>query len=480
MPISSYFKRDGAARGLVTLKLIAIAVLVLIFLIPVSMVRGLINERQFRQQDVVREIGNTWGAPQTLAGPILVVPYNPLTTEGKRKEDETKYAYFLPEKLDVSGTVAVEIRSRGIYDVPVYSAALEAAGFFRAPDIKLLSLKPEQMRWDKAQVVVGLPDLRGVREEISLDWAGAKTTFAPGVVAPVVPTGVSAAVALQLSEGADARQGVTYPFTINLNTHGSEQLFFVPVGKETNVAMNGNWPSPSFSGAFLPESRELKSDGFTATWRVLDLNRDLPQQWVDGDGYGRQLGFAGTAEGLRFEPERFIPFPGDHPVKAGFSSDQGAFGVRLFTPVDIYQKSLRSVKYGISVIALVFVVIFFVEFSARKRVHPVQYVLIGLALVIYYTLLLALAEHIRFGWAYLIASFAVIGLNTLFVRSAMESGVRALLTGGILTLFYGFVYILLQLEDYALLLGSIALFITLAIIMFLSRKIDWYGTERIT
>ena len=478
MPISSYFKRDGVARGSVTLKLIAIAVLVLIFLIPVSMVRGLINERQFRQQDVAREVGNTWGAPQTLAGPILVVPYHTLTTEGKRKEDETKYAYFLPDKLGVSGTVAVEIRSRGIYDVPVYSAALGATGFFRAPDIKLLSLKPEQMRWDKAQLVVGLPDLRGVREEISLDWAGAKTTFAPGVVAPVVPTGVSAAVALQLSEGAEARQGVTYPFTINLNTRGSEQLFFVPVGKETSVALNGNWPSPSFTGAFLPESRALRADGFTANWRVLDLNRDLSQQWVDGDG--RQLGFAGMSEGARFEPEGFMPFPGDPPTKAGFSSDHGVFGVRLFTPVDIYQKSLRSVKYGISVIALVFVVIFFVEFSARKRVHPVQYVLIGLALVIYYTLLLAFAEHLRFGWAYLIASVAVIGLNTLFVRSAMESGVRALLTGGILTMFYGFVYILLQLEDYALLLGSVALFITLAIIMYLSRKIDWYGTERIT
>lgn len=470
--------RDG--RNSITLKLIAVAVLVLIFLIPVSMVKGLIQERQFRQQDVMREVDNTWGQAQTIVGPVLVVPYGVLQYGAQYKDQvssvPTGFAYFLPETLAVDGKVEVEVRSRGIYDVPVYGAKLTVSGVFPAPDVKSLNLASSQMRWQQASLVLGLPDLRGVREQIKLGWNGEEYLFTSGVTVPVVPGGVSVSVPLALnSTGDSVVPDKQYKFSLTLDTRGSDVLSFVPVGKETSVKLTSNWPEPSFTGAFLPTERSVGASGFTAAWRVLDLNRNFPQQWTSQDQM--QLGFASYDN---WKSPRSVSYFGigrfDEPAPYQSSIDQnGAFGVRLLLPSDIYEKSMRSAKYGIAVIALVFVIIFFVELSAKRRVHAVQYVLIGLALVIYYTLLLSLAEHLRFGWAYLIASAAVIGMNTLFAKSVMQSGSRALLAGSILTVFYGFVYILLQLEDYAFLFGSIALFLILAVIMFLSRKIEWYS-----
>jgi len=456
-----------------TLKLIAIAALVLIFLIPVSLVKGLVSERQFRQDNVAREVASSWGGVQTIAGPVLAVPYSVTVKDQSQTRDVIEHAYFLPETFGVLGNVDVEIRSRGIYDVPLYTTKLTAKGIFNAPEIASLGLAPTQMRWGEAFLVLGIPDLRGVKEQIKLEWPGSNGIFRPGVTTAVVSSGVRAPVTLGLNEQGVPQPGRSYSYSITADLRGSEQLMFVPAAKTTDVKLTSVWPNPSFVGAFLPSERTVGDTGFTASWRVLDVNRNLPEKWT-GNKAMLQFAFADGMVKPAAEPYRGGYYP-DQPTVADGNS--GVFGVRMFLPVDVYQKTMRSAKYGIAVIALVFVVVFFVELSAKRRVHPVQYVLIGLALVIYYTLLLSLSEHLRFLYAYLISSLAIIGMVTLFIKSVLESSTRAIMTGGILTVFYLFVYVLLQLEDYALLLGSIALFLILAVIMMLSRRINWYGEE---
>lgn len=465
----SLFKPEGSARNSLVLKLIAITVLVLIFMIPVATLHGLIQERQFRQQGAAQEVGSSWGRPQTVIGPFLAIPYHPLDAQQRVNFEITHTAYFLPETIDVDGTITTQIRSRGIYDVPVYETELKLKGNFAAPDISPLGLGPNQMVWNQSRLMLGVPDLRGISEAIPLQWRGETKTFQPGVIGTVVPSGVSTLVPLAVnSTTQNAMSNTDYAFSVDLKLRGSEHLMFAPIGKTMTVDLVGDWPAPSFAGAFLPTEREVKDDGFSANWKVLDLNRSTPQAWKSEEVVA--FGFAyPTSPDTRYDPYG----------KGMMLQQEGGdtFGVRLFLPVDIYQKSMRSAKYGIAVIALVFVVIFFIEMAAKRRIHPVQYALIGLSLIVYYTLLLSLAEHIRFGLAYLIASVATIGLITLFIRSIMESTSRAFLTGGVLTVFYGFIYILLQLEDYALLLGSLALFGILAMIMYLSRRIDWYGVD---
>lgn len=446
----------------------------MLFLIPSSLVNNIVNERSARQQNTIAEVSASWGRPQTLVGPILVVPYNKRVAADKPLE--TEYAYFLPDTLAASGRVDVEIRSRDIYDVPVYASVLDFEGSFSAPDINGLGLDPQDMRYSESFVVFGLPDLRGVREQIEMQWNTSKVSFSPGVKGFAVSSGVSAPVSLALSGQPQIPVPTRYAFSVKFDLRGSQALAFMPIGKETKVKLVSNWAYPSFDGAFLPTTHTITDSGFEAEWTVLDLNRAFPQKWTDKESYG--FGFSG-GEAIAypktdFDGRFFEPVYPTMEGKGGQVIDD-AFGVRLLQPVDLYQKTQRSAKYGIAVIALVFVVIFFTELTARRRIHPVQYALVGFALVVFYTLLLSLAEYIRFGWAYLVASAAVIGMVTLFSKSIMESWKRALMGGGVLTLFYGFVYVLLQLTDYALLLGSIALFVILGAIMWVSRRIDWYG-----
>ncbi len=437
-----------------TFKTVAIAVLIIIFLIPSFMVQGLIRDRSSRKDSATEEVSSKWGNAQALIGPILVIPY----VEGL----QVREAYFLPEELTIKGEANSEVRSRGIYDVPVYDVKGTVQGRFGTPNIQALNLSSSQMRWGEASVVMGVSDLRGIKEQVTLRWGNQDIPFQTGVSQSNLTSGVIARVPVAAIDPASpATQN--YPFSFSVNLRGSKDLSFVPVGKSTNVELTSDWVSPSFDGAFLPESHTVDENGFKASWHILDLNRSFAAQWTDKNSVSLQ--------GLspKYSEESY-----------GYDStveQSDAFGVRFFLPVDIYQKTTRSAKYAIAVIALVFVVVFFTEVTSRRRVHPVQYTLIGLALLIFYTLLLSLSEYIRFGYAYLIASIAIIGMVTTFVKSVMKSTQRGLTAGGILTIMYGFVYILLQMEEYTLLIGSIALFIILGAIMVASRRIDWYGDE---
>ncbi len=425
-------------RDSVTFKLFAIGVLILALMIPTAMIMGLVSEREYTSQNAVSELSSKWGEMQTITGPILTVPYRAYVKDEKGKIIETiEYAHFLPDDLKISGGVQPETRYRGIFEVVVYNTKLTFAGVFSHPNLQDWNLPVESVLWENAFVAVGIPDMRGIQQLVELQWNDSTLVFNPGIeTREVLNAGVSVATPL-LADNAGQ-----YTFSFELNLNGSRELNFTPLGRETLARLTSNWPDPSFSGAFLPDQRTVSPDGFEAEWRVLHLNRNYPQQWR-----------------------------GSQPELSG-----SVFGVTLLVPVDHYQKTMRSAKYAIMFLVLTFMTFFFVEVLNKRRIHPFQYILVGLALVIFYLLLLSFAEHIPFNYAYGIGSFAVIGLITAYSRSIFRQTRLTLLTAGVLTLLYSLMFVILQLQDYALLMGSIGLFVVLAIVMYVSRNIDWYGT----
>ena len=424
-------------RGSISLRIMTIGVLVLLLLIPVAMIRSLIRERENLREEVVTEVSGKWSDSQTLAGPIVSVPYKEYyKTEDGELIERIGYAYFLPDQLHVAGTIVPEVRYRSIYEVVVYTTHLEIQGDFSRPDLAAFDIAPEHILWDDATITVGLTDMRGINEAVMLDWQGQDRTFGPGTNKDLFESGITA----RLDLSADSLPGTRLAFQFRLNLNGSRALHFVPAGKETLVEITSSWTDPSFNGAFLPDERVVGADGFSALWKVLHLNRNYPQQWL-GDQY------------------RMLP---------------SSFGVRLLVPVDAYQKSMRSAKYAILFISLTFLTFFFIEVMNSKRIHPIQYIMIGFALSIFYLLLISLSEHLGFDFAFILASLAVVLLITLYSVALFKSRRLTLLTALMLVLMYGFIFILLQLQDYALLIGSLGLFCVLTAFMYFSRKIDWY------
>lgn len=456
---SAFEKINRKIKNSITIRLLSIGFLVLILLIPTSMIESLIREREYRRGDVIREVSEKWGNSQTITGPVLTVPYVIYTkyydNEAKiEKFNKTKaYAHFLPDNLTIDGAIAPEIRKRSIYKVILYSANLKLTGKFSSPDFKDLGINEQNVLWDEAFVSVGIPDMKGIRDNIDLKWNTEKYAFNPGIETnDVIGAGLSVKVKINPSKESERIENnmiidttkKSYVFAFDLNLNGSSFLNFIPIGKETNVTINSTWAHPSFSGASLPDEHTITADGFTAHWKELHLNRNYPQQWLGN-------------------------------VHNVYDS---AFGVDLLLAVDEYQKSTRSAKYAIMFISFTFLIFFFIEIRNKKRIHPIQFILVGLALTIFYALLLSLSEHIHFNSAYLISSAAIIGMIGLYSITIFKNKKLTALMSGVLVLLYGFIYTILQLEDYALLMGSIGLFIVLAVIMYLSRKIDWYAIAK--
>ena len=424
--------KDSISLKLVFMGLVAVALIV-----PLVMIAGFVDDRAKTRDEAAAEIGRSWGDRQSLLGPVVVVPFEEtLTPEGSTARTLVRHAYFLPETLRISGAIDPETRYRGIYDVIVYTARLTFSGQFGAPDFSNWSVNPDDIRWDEAFVAFGVTDMRGIKDAVTLTWADGEVNFSSGTdgAVPVVPAGVSARV--------DVRQGAAFSFDLALD--GSRALQFVPVGKTTSVELTSPWPSPSFNGAFLPDERTISDDGFTASWQVLDLNRPYGQQWRDQAG------------GL-FE---------------------SAFGLSLAVPVDEYRKTMRAVRYAILIIVLTLLAFFIIEVRFRKRAHPFQYLLVGLALCLFYLILLSLSEKMPFNWAYCIGGVATISLIALYVRALFASRPLGLLTTVVLAVLYSFTFTLLQLEDHALLVGSVGLFVLLAITMYLTRNFEQLTTGR--
>ncbi|MBN1250990.1 MAG: cell envelope integrity protein CreD [Bacteroidales bacterium] len=434
----SFFEKLNIwVRNSLTIRLLSIGFMILILLIPASMIESLISERQYRNDDAKREVSAIWGEIQTISGPVLTVPFKKsYVNEKKEIYTQTEYAHFLPENLAIESVIEPEKRHRGIYDVVVYTTDLKFSGKFNKTNFDDWNIPDKDILWKEAYLAVGITDMRGIKNEMKLNFDKNVFPFNPGLENnDVISTGVSTRI--NISENNE----IENEFTFNIKLRGSEELYFIPVGKTTEINMKSIWSNPSFQGAYLPENHNITKDGFDANWKVLHLNRNYPQKWL-----GSQYQIANSA-----------------------------FGVSLIIPVDHYQKSMRSAKYAIMIISFTFLIFFFVEVLNKKRIHPIQYLLVGLALIIFYALLLAISEHLNFNIAYAISSIATISLITLYSKSIFKDNLQTAITGLTLIILYVFIYITLQLQDYALLMGSIGLFIVMAIVMYLSKKINWYS-----
>jgi len=425
----------GWYRNSATLKVLGIAVLALLLLIPASMVMNLVRERENEFNTVAIEIGQKWGFPQTMTGPIITIPYvvQYLDSDGKMRSTRHN-AHFLPETLNISSNVNPELRYRGIYSVIVYSSKIKISGTFPKPDFSSWKIENGDILWNEAYIEFGVSDMRGIKNQAKISLNNIEYEVNPGCSKEIFETGISSLL-LSTSNKID--------FALNLDLNGSNQLYFTPIGKTTNVTCESNWNNPSFDGAFLPDKRDVNEKGFTASWSILHLNRSYPQQWTDSN----------------------------------YQVSESQFGVKLLLPVDHYQKSMRSAKYAIMFIGLTFLAFFFIEILNRKKIHPIQYLLVGAALCIFYTLLLSLSEHIGFLWAYILAAIAIISLISTYTYSILSNMRLVAITSGILVVLYLYLFTILQLQDYALLMGSVGLFVVLAIVMYISRKINWYGDQ---
>ncbi len=419
----------------VTFKLIIIGLLILIMLIPGAMIRNLISEREQTQLDVISEIGSKWGYGQTLTGPVLSIPYYHYVEQEDKTYREIRFAHFLPGALEVDAEITPEIRYRGIYRTVVYNTLLKVSGSFDFPDTDKLKIERSSVLMDDAFVQVGITDMRGIQQALPFEWDRQTEEIEPGI-----PTGDISGSGFHAKIPLEERDRFDFQFELSLN--GSDHLYFVPVGKSTNIRLRSSWRHPRFDGAFLPDRRDITDGGFEAEWNVLHLNRNYPQSWKG----------------------------------SSYQTDESAFGCFLILPVDQYQKTMRSAKYAIMFIALTFMIFFFVEILNRRRIHPVQYLLVGLSISIFYVLLLSLGEQIGFNLSYLVSSVAIVGLITAYVTGIFRNIKLTLILGICLVGLYAFLFILIQLKDYALLLGSIGLFIVMGLIMYTSRNVDWYST----
>jgi len=424
----------------ITVKAVIIGILLLLLLIPMEMIKGLISEREKLRDQVVNEVNSKWGNTQTVCGPVLSVPFSEQTTLEGNVTPVVQMAHFLPDSLSVVGEIIPEIRYRGIYQVVVYSSVLKISGIFNYPDFSEISNNISGISWDDATLSLGISDLRGIQKEVLVNWNDATLQVTPGVENKDLFT--SGITALPDLKAIDETRKIN--FNIQLNLDGSTNLFFVPVGRTSDADLTSSWSDPAFDGAFLPDKRDVSKEGFTATWNILNLNRNYPQSWT-----GKEFELSGSA-----------------------------FGVSLLLPVDQYQKSMRSAKYAVMFIALTFLTFLIIEVLSKKKVHPFQYLLISLGLIIFYTLLISLSEQMRFNYAYLISSVSVVALITVYSFSILKKIGMTTILFILLAILYGFLFIVLQLQEYALLMGSIGLFIVIASVMFVTRKINWYGKHQ--
>jgi inner membrane protein len=436
--------KGGKLRYPAIVELLILGGAVLVLMIGLAMIRSLVRERSQRAAEVRSEIASSWGQRQTVGGPVLIVPFRVRYIDSYGKQQVIKdRARFLPDRLKTTGRLRPERRHRGIYETILYSADLGVEAVFTRPDFSAWNVPPEDILWSEAVVTMGISDLRGIRGNPVFKWGGRPVALSGGSGdAKLWTSGLSAPVPLS----TDAAAGAQYPFSFDLKLNGSEEIRFLPLGRETIVELASTWPDPSFSGAYLPETRTVAANGFTARWSVSSVARSYPQRWRDS---------------------------GEENNNALAAVAPSSFGVGLFSPISHYQKTERSMKYGALFIILTFLTFFLYELLSPVMLHPVQYFLVGGALCLFYLLLLSLSEHTAFGTAYAIASAAMIALIASYSAALLGSRMRVLGLTGVLALLYCYLYVLLQLEDWALLMGSLGLFLILALVMYTTRRVDW-------
>ncbi|MBI4963137.1 MAG: cell envelope integrity protein CreD [Desulfomonile tiedjei] len=426
-------------------RILLLGFLVLLLHVPAAMIKDVIRERQSTRHEAVEEVTGKWGRSQIVVGPSITVPFVRKWTEqtktGETKtRSEIRYATFLPESLHWSGKLDSEVRYRGIFKVPIYRMALTCTGQFARPDLSQWKVASQDILWDRAYLSTRVSDVRAIANKAILNWNDKKMEFLPGAgeASPQNP-GIHADLT-----GLLRADSLKFSFTLNLN--GSEKALFAPFGKETRVDLESNWSDPSFQGSWLPSQRTVNQQGFKANWTIPFLGRNYPQKWTSAE-------------------------PMDKAITASL------FGVSLISPVDHYRMAERSTKYMTLFLSLTFITLWLFEVLAKIRIHAVQYLLVGAGMCLFYLLELSLAEHIGFTVAYAIASFAIVALTFSYCIAVLKRASRAIIVGTVVTILYSYLYVLLRDQDYALLVGSAGLFVVLAVIMFMTRKVDWYASQ---
>ena len=434
----------------ITARMLMVGALILVLLIPLTYVNILISERAYRQQDVVNEINQKWGNEVMLYGPILKLPYKTYSetstfnekTKTYLKETKThlNYAYIFPEELDIDASVKSKTLYLGNFESAVFTSEMEMNGTYTTPSLKTKGIKDDDIIWNKATMLFKTTNLKGIKNEMTISLNGESYEFETNFNDNSSSNHLDELETAFLSE---ALLTDNFKFNMKVTYDGSEQIQAIPVGRTTTMKMTSNWADPGFIGNYSPddETRSISKDGFKVDWKVLSINRAFSQLYLNK-----------------------IP-----------NLNQFAFGTKFVVLVDEYQKSERSAKYGFLVIGLTFLVFFLIQTMSKIHIHPFQYLMIGLALVMFYTLLVSISEHSNFLKAYLIAGISVVLLITLYSKSILRNFKFSALIGLSLTALYSFIYVIIQLENYALLVGSIGLFLILATVMFVSRKIDWHN-----
>ncbi len=426
-----------------SLKVIVIAVLTLALLIPLGMIKNIVVDRQNNASAAALDIQNLWGGEQTVTGPILKLPYEleNQTLYGLNYVDE-KFVYLLADELFINAGVATEVRYRGIHEVPVFSSIIKITGRVDFKALEVLGIPLEKIRWSGAELFLGVTDPMVLSKIPVVAVNAEESSFtAGGTGIDGIPSQLSAPLGKALD---GLKVGEPLQLDISLVVNGSGSLQFLPLAENAEVTMSANWGSPSFTGRQLPLLREVREDGFEATWQSSRIGRKLPRAWLRGDD-------------------------------AQYVALQGAFGARFIQAVSVYQVIERSMKYAVLIIGLTFVAYFLMEVVADLKLHPLQYMLVGLANTLFYLLLLSLAEHVGFDAAYVLSACASTSLIAGYSAAILFRRTRALLMVGVLAALYALLYMTLKAQSFALLAGSAGLWVALAVVMYLTRRINWYA-----
>ena len=425
----------------------AMGFLAVLLLIPLQMVGGIVSERASRRAEAVESVSTTWGGPQIISGPVLTVPYT-VTWKDDRGQIQRVFrrAHFLPKDVQFDASLATEERKRAIFRVTVYRAELAGRGRFIQPDLSWVRPEPTSIEWSDATVSVGISDPKALTRRASLNWNGRTESFTGGVG----DVGIFNAGIQSPARGLEAlKPGAEIPFDFTLAVNGTRDIRFLPASEETLVSLTSAWPHPSFGGARLPEDQRTGPDGFSAVWRVPDFGRPYPPRWTSAELETNRDNLLGRVSA-------------------------SAFGVSLIQPVDVYQQAERAVKYAVLFLALTFLLFFLWEVFKTVLLHPVQYTFVGFALCVFYLLLISISEHAGFDLAYASAATATTVVIGGYARAVLNGTRQAVSVACSLALLYGFLYLLLRIEDYALLAGSLGLFLILATVMYLTRRMNWY------
>ena len=432
-----------------TMRAVLIGILAMLMLVPLALVRDIVFERGNRYSSVLDDIARTWGGAQTVIGPVLVVPFTEVMTiqQALTESDGTsstidkivrteQVARFLPDELTIVVRIADEVRERGIFKSLVYTAELDVIATIDALEIASLSNRIETIHWDKAWLSIGLSDTRAIKEVSLFEWNGESRVLSPGTRLFELASGFHTAL-------PDLQPERTHTVRIRMNVAGSGSFNFTPFGESTRVDIESTWPHPSFQGDSLPDQHSISNEGFSANWDIPHLARNYPQAWI--------------TDSEEVDVMEFVA------------------GVSMFEPVSLYSQVTRAVKYGILFIGLTFMTLLIVEIATKKRMHIVQYALIGVSLCLFFLVLLSLSEHITFVQAYVAAAALTIFMISFYVGVVLRSAIRALGVAVLLVSLYAVLYSLLQLEDFALLVGTGLLLIVVLVLMIVTRNIRQGG-----